>query len=114
MLPLIIDIHAYADGASAEKVNAATKAFLESLRAAGVVFHYPPKDPEKPTEEERFAMATVRHAYAVKKMVTTRYVSQSGPQPGTEQEHPSVQEVQVTENLLTGETRGEYKHMQGM
>lgn len=116
MVPFIIDIHGFSasDQATTDAITAATKAFLDTLKDAGVKFFAPPANPEAPTEEEKFSMATIRHAYAQTKLVKKRYISASGNTPGMEQDHFTVEDAQVTEDLLAEKTRGTYEHMRGL
>ena len=112
--PFIINIQGYATGASAEVISMATKQFLTTLKTAGAKIYGPAADPEKPTQQELFSKATIRHAIGVSRTVFEKRISFSGPQPGTEQMHPTSVDAQVNEDLLTGNTVGSFEHMKAL
>jgi hypothetical protein len=113
-LAFIIEYHGYAEAAASDQITAAAKKFLAELAAAGAKFYGPPADPEKPTAEEQFSMAKIRHGYRASRVVMEKRTSMSGPHPGMELEHPTLVDAQVTEDLLAGETHGDYQHMKAL
>jgi hypothetical protein len=110
MVRVLLEFHGYASPADADGIYTVSQQCLERLRGAGFKFVVDP-DPEKTSEEAKYTHATLRFGFAAKVLVTYKGITQSGSNPGVLQDIPTIEDAQVTTDLLNGHQVGDFKHM---
>ena len=104
MVRVLVEFHGYAATADSEAIQSAAQDCFERLKSSGLRFFV-----DEESEEGKHSHATLRFGFAAKVLLTRREITQSGPHPGQVQDIPTIEDAQVTEDLLRNTRQGRYE-----